>query len=231
MLALYLHPHKKVFIDPRMTVHQSKTYGLFQDIMRTKGGWEKFFEKNNITFCVIPSHKTALATTLLEHYQWGLIFWDPVMMVFLKNSSENITLFQKFHYRWFNPFDLKKINLLSPIEKKKDIQQLLQQAPKSSIPYFVAGHAAWQKKNWEEAMENYRILFEMKADAYYPATHLGMSLVMLKKFREAEYFLKLGVKTWPKDHFPLQQLINYYKIVGNSSQEQIWSSKLKSLKT
>jgi hypothetical protein len=98
-LEWQLYPRKLVFIDgrgaglPQFPEHQIVSSGM--------KGTEDVFSKYNITYVVIKAADSSGTVLPLVNYlavrqDWGLVFADGLMMVFVKNIPENRQILEKY---------------------------------------------------------------------------------------------------------------------------------------
>jgi hypothetical protein len=89
------YPNYRVFIDGRAEMYGTERLSEYYRIKRIEPGWDKLLEKHDVNFIIIYNH-SILSKFLLNNNIWRLIYSDSVANIFLRNTSENKFLIEKY---------------------------------------------------------------------------------------------------------------------------------------
>lgn len=95
LLIYYLWPQYKVFFDGRGDMYGAKLLKEYLKVEGLEEGWEDVFKKYQISWVFFYT-KTALSYALSKDPDWRLIYSDKLASIFVRNSSENAPLIQKY---------------------------------------------------------------------------------------------------------------------------------------
>jgi hypothetical protein len=88
-------PNYKVFIDGRVEIHGPEGLMDFLKVARIKPGMDEVFKKYDINW-IIFSSGSSLSHFLLQSDDWKLIYSDVVANIFIRNTTENQGLIEKY---------------------------------------------------------------------------------------------------------------------------------------
>jgi hypothetical protein len=88
-------PDYKVFFDGRSDMYGEDRMKEYFKVIRLERGWDEVLNDYDINWFIYPA-KSALSTFLLQRDEWKLIYADEVANIFVKNTSANQYLIQKY---------------------------------------------------------------------------------------------------------------------------------------
>jgi len=88
-------PRYKVFFDGRSDMYGVGIMKEYLKVVQVKQGWDEVFDKYKINW-VIYNANSALSLFLMERDDWKLIYADKVANIFVKDTSENQHLIEKY---------------------------------------------------------------------------------------------------------------------------------------
>ena len=88
-------PEYRVFFDGRSDMYGEERMKEYFKVTRLERGWKEVLAKYDINWFIFPT-KSALSTFLLQRDEWKLIYADKVANIFIKNTSGNQYLINKY---------------------------------------------------------------------------------------------------------------------------------------
>jgi len=179
------YPNIKVFIDGRTEVYGAKFFLRYEEIWRQGNGevFEKFEEKYGISGALLNSSRDTIPKKVLKYFygrdDWKMVYFDYDAVVFLKDTSENKELIDKFEIDLSN-WAPKKIDLLELSSIRvtpyrfvnraytlevlgfddaalAEVHEALKISPAYLEPYKLMGKIYGKKEQHDKSFENFRI--------------------------------------------------------------------------
>lgn len=137
-------PRERVFMDSRSEVYVGSPIEELRTIVSgaQPEKWHELVDKKYaINYFILPYRPRiagerpagALPQTLMQN-NWALMYWDDVVLIFVRNNPENQALIQKYGLRHISPFrDPKNILPEEYAETRSELQKISAVAPESRI--------------------------------------------------------------------------------------------------
>ncbi|MFA5059032.1 MAG: hypothetical protein WC676_00195 [Candidatus Omnitrophota bacterium] len=220
-------PNIKVFIDGRTEVYGAAFFKDYQKMW--KEGDEALLKqavgRYNLTGALLNStHEPINEKTLSFFYKnpdWALVYFDYDAVIFLKNTSENKSVINKFRIdlnRWkTKEMDLLRLGSRAVVPYQhlnraftleslgfdkaafKEIEETLKVSPAYIEPYKLMGKIYGKKDDNKKAFENFRIAAMFAQGDYETRINLGLAYEKLNDPGNAVKQYDLLTKRNPKN--------------------------------
>ena len=104
-------PKERVFIDGRSEVYGPTQVNELFDILGGHDNWQQLVdEKYKINYFILAYRPVSLYQSIrplivnLMKDNWALIYWDDTSVIYVRNTSENLPLIQKYGLAHVSPF-------------------------------------------------------------------------------------------------------------------------------
>ncbi|MFA6217540.1 MAG: tetratricopeptide repeat protein [Candidatus Omnitrophota bacterium] len=213
-------PRRKVFIDGRTELYGPEFFKQYVNMLDNEGAAfdtaEKTYRLEAAFIEILAGNFPALIKRLYKSPQWKLVYFDDRAVVFLKDTSSNRVLLQKFGIDLrgysFPQADVRKVGAkqlyptvqmqLAALFNFLEIDDLvvagareaLRIMPHCAEAYTLLGKVNMRKKQYAQAYENFRI-----AAVYLPRVpgilvDLGESLCELDDTKSALTYFERALK-------------------------------------
>lgn len=88
-------PKEGVFVDGRGDMYNEFLKNYF-DVVDIKQGWREVLSRFNVEWMLVSANSPPLSVLLLEAGEWHLIYADKVANIFVRDTSENRHLIDKY---------------------------------------------------------------------------------------------------------------------------------------
>jgi len=88
-------PEYKVFVDGRFDIYGTSRMKDYVSVVFLSPNWQHVLEKYNVNF-VFETARSPLSLLLMERKDWHLIYADAVANIFVRNTTANQDIIQKF---------------------------------------------------------------------------------------------------------------------------------------
>lgn len=141
-----LYPQMKVAIDGRSEVYTGQSLADFFGVMRAKDQWTELVdEKYKINFFFLAYNPHQLRTMItpivlqLRKEGWVPVYWDDVIIIYVRNSPENADIIKQYGMKVIDPFsDPTKIPQELSQAAADEFQRVTTASPIETIPLEYA---------------------------------------------------------------------------------------------
>lgn len=231
------YPERLVFVDGRTELYGKEFHQNLRKIIRADAEvFNNTVKLYNITTVFISYAANPPAKDLLLYlYQnpsWKIVYLDESAIIFLKETSENKNLIERFQIdfnNWIVPaFDFTKIIKFvypDPYIKRAEVLDILKQdepllkevnealkiMPNSSKALNLKGKAYLRKGLLEDAFLNFRAAFISSPRNLEIISNLAITYAKMGKYDKAIETFKSILKKDPKNLAAYKELVSLYK--------------------
>lgn len=165
-----LYPQERVFVDGRPEAYSEDFFkNIYTPIMQEDSQWRHYNKKFNFNYIILDhSDSTPEAQTFIQHRfadkDWLLAYFDNSIIVFVKNTPENVKILSNYNYEPINAD-----NVLN----NSQIKEIL--LNDKSVDILSVAKIMFVAKWYDQALAAYSLA--QKIDSTNPYTYLGRGYV------------------------------------------------------
>jgi hypothetical protein len=145
-----LWPQERVFVDARAEVYRGRPFKeLFTIVGDAPGAANLINDTYHFNYMVLGYHPDSLFQWVfpllkkLASDRWPLVYWDDVVVIYVRPAPENKNIIEKYALWHVNPFrSPQSIPAVESKAAKQEIESLLRRVPDSQVVRYYARQLA-----------------------------------------------------------------------------------------
>ena len=140
LIIFFCYPKRKVFIDGRNNIYPEKFTKEYYSVNRSPMFLKKVADKYKINYFIlenkVPLYRriTGIWDFLSQSPEWKLVYWDDLVLIYLRNTAENQEIIRKYECKYYDPvypenFTIAYYSKKEPEKVKEELNRLLRLNP------------------------------------------------------------------------------------------------------
>jgi len=206
-----LYPTRKVFIDGRLEVYDSKHYALYQRTLSNEEMWKQVVNHYDIN-CAILSHSLPgindMVRRLYNSNDWKLIYYSDVAAIFIRNHQRNKKIIERVGRdstlpgggTYFSSLYRGEFFSIVGLTDKaiKEYKKAIELYPRCVVARNNLGNLYLAKGWYEKALEEFKQALKGNTDFVQVYNNIGIAYLKLGKYEEAIATYRKGLKISPQ---------------------------------